>query len=149
MTDSPSLESFHPRVLAHLGDGVYELHVREIAIKVCSNKADDLHRYSTKRANAVFQVALLQILNPMLTPEELEIVRRGRNATVSVSRRSNQALHRQATAFEALIGYLYLQENHTRLAELWTRLDPFILDPETLPGPSEVNETAVEPENAS
>jgi ribonuclease-3 family protein len=137
MNDNPSPESLHPRALAHLGDGVYELHVREQALRLCSNKADDLHRFSTSRANATFQVQLLKLLEPHLTPQEQDIVRRGRNAAVSVGRRSNQALHRQATAFEALIGYLYLQ-SPARLTAIWQHLDPFIQDPgrsETAEGP--------------
>lgn len=133
MSDSPSPESYHPRALAHLGDGVYELHVREKALQVCSNKADDLHRFSIGRANATFQVRLLEVLAEILTPEEQEMVRRGRNAGVSVGRRSNQALHRQATAFEALIGYLYLKGG-TRLLEIWSYLDPFILEPARFEG---------------
>jgi ribonuclease III family protein len=121
MNDKPSPESLHPRVLAHLGDGVYELHVREMAIAACSQQVEALHQYTTHRANASFQVQLLREITPFLTESELEIVRRGRNVSVTTSRRSKQSLSRQSTSFEALIGFLYLK-NPERLKEIWSQL---------------------------
>lgn len=126
MTDSPSPEAIyagvHPRILAHLGDGVYELHIRELAVKHAlktgTHRVEDLHRFTTDLANATFQVKFLHALEPHLSEEEQEIVRRGRNVPVSSSRRSNQALYRQSAGFEALIGYLHLT-HPARLQEIW------------------------------
>jgi len=105
--DVPAL---HPRALAYLGDTVFELFVREIAIAQASQTAQ-LHKFVTDRVNAQFQVQLLEQIEASLTEAETEIVRRGRNVAVSTGRRSQQALHRQATGFEALIGYLYLTDS--------------------------------------
>jgi ribonuclease III family protein len=55
----------------------------------------------------------------------LEWIRQGRNVGVSTSRRADQAAHRQATGFEALLGALYLTDR-TRLAALWELSKPFI-----------------------
>lgn len=98
----------HPRALAHLGDAVYELWVRELALTQASDHTKELHRYTTKRVNASVQAALLSELLPMLSDEELALVKRAQNMPVSTGRRSNQATHRRATAFEALIGYWHL-----------------------------------------
>lgn len=120
------VRALHPRALAYLGDTVFELFVREIAIQRASQTAQ-LHRYVTDRVNAQFQVQLLEHLEASLTEEEAEIVRRGRNVAVSTGRRSQQALHRQATGFEALIGYLYLTDAkrlHQVLDLLVEFLDP-------------------------
>lgn len=97
----------HPRALAHLGDAVYELWVREAAIAL-SDKSDILHRYTTNRVKAATQSQLLETLFDTLPPDEQAIVKRARNLPVPTGRRSNQGVYRQATAFEALVGYWYL-----------------------------------------
>ncbi|MDX2084612.1 MAG: ribonuclease III domain-containing protein [Candidatus Melainabacteria bacterium] len=103
--------ALHPRELAHLGDAVYELFVRQHALTVCrSRQSDELHRYTTARCKGTFQAGLLQHLLQQLTEAEQQLMRRARNTPVSVRRRSEQAVHRQATAFEALIGWWYLTD---------------------------------------
>lgn len=97
----------HVRALAHLGDAVYELWVREQAISRYQKNVD-LHRYTTSLVNAKVQGMLLERLLPALSDAELDIVRRAQNIPVSTGRRANQSLHRKATAFEALVGYWYL-----------------------------------------
>lgn len=120
--------ALHPRVLAHLGDAVYETLVREAAIVACSaQRADALHRFTTQRARGVFQAELLTQLSEWLTDEEREVVRRGRNVPLSSSRRKDQALHHQATAFETLVGFLYLARPE-RLQALWAEILPRLQD---------------------
>lgn len=115
----------HPRMLAHLGDAVYELRVRELAVELCGHqKLDDLHRFTTQRVQATFQAQLLDILMPDLTEAEQTMVRQARNIPTTARRRSDQQSHRQATALEALIGALY-RDNPERLQELWQRLEPY------------------------
>lgn len=97
----------HPRALAHLGDAVYELWVRETAITQ-HQKSEDLHGYTTARVKAETQARLLEQLLPELTEDEADLVKRAQNMPVPVGRRSNQAVYRKATAFEVLIGYWYL-----------------------------------------
>lgn len=97
----------HPRALAHLGDAVYELWVREAAIGY-SEKSQELHRYTTLRVKAHTQAVLLDSLLPTLPGDLQALAKRAQNLPVSVNRRSNQTTHRKATALEAVIGFWYL-----------------------------------------
>jgi ribonuclease-3 family protein len=104
------------RNYAYLGDAVWELHVRGQTVELTSN-ARELHKITTGRVRAGFQADLLGQLEPVLTGEEREIARRARNLPVPVGRRNNQAEYRQATAFEALIGWWYSHDKE-RLEEI-------------------------------
>lgn len=123
---TPSLP--HPRALAFLGDAVFELHIRQHAVRQGFSRSDDLHRYATARVNAARQADLLSALEPHLTEAEKEIIRQARNQAVGASRRNDQALYRQATGFEALLGALFISDPE-RLAELWGHLDPLLENP--------------------
>ena len=113
------------RNLAHLGDSVYELFVREYTISQTQN-IKKLHKLTVSLVNAEFQANLLEQIENILSEEELEIVRRGRNIPVTTSKRINHKLHRVATAFEALLGWLYLNDK-SRLEELFTYIKNNIL----------------------
>ena len=108
------------RNLAHLGDSVYELFVREYTITKAAN-IKKLHKLTVSYVNAEFQAELLEKLEPELTEKELDIVRRGRNLATTTARRINHKLHRIATAFEALLGYLYLYDKE-RLNEILNKI---------------------------
>lgn len=125
-------QHIHPRVLAHLGDAAYELRVRKKALEAGHTQLDAVHRYCTARVNGEFQARLLQTLKVFLTDMEQDLVRRGRNLPVTAKKRSDHAIHRQASGFEALIGFLYL-EDPTRLDALWQEILPYIDHPEQLP----------------
>lgn len=101
---------------AHLGDAVWELIVREKTVFL-TQKIKELHKLTIERVNASYQAELLRNMENFLNEEELDIIRRARNLQVPVSRRTQQAEYRQATAFEALVGWLYLN-NKERLNEL-------------------------------
>lgn len=108
MFDSQNLP--HPRALAFLGDAVFEIFLREQAVAQGLSQSKDLHAFTTARAKATTQVALLHELQPHLTEAELELIRQGRNVGVNAARRADQAAHRQATGLEALLGALYLTD---------------------------------------
>lgn len=95
---------------AHIGDSVWEVFVRTYTIYKTSN-TKLLHKITTDRVNAHFQKDLLNFLTPHLNENELDLIRRSRNLSIPVGRRSIQADYRQATAFEVLIGYWYLNDN--------------------------------------
>ena len=95
------------RSLAHLGDAVFHLFEREREIKLTSS-VKQMHVRA--RVSAETQSTLLETITPHLHEDELEIVRRARNVKVSSSRKNQQATYRRATAFEALLGYLYLTD---------------------------------------
>ena len=111
------MEEMNLKCCAHLGDAVYEVFIREKIIYLTTNLAK-LHKINTNFVCATYQCKLLEYLEPTLTDKEKEIIRRGRNIPSSSSRRINQSLHRLATGFEALIGYLHLYDKK-RLGEIF------------------------------
>lgn len=106
------------RNYAHIGDSVWELFVRSYTICKTSN-SKLLHKITTDRVNALFQKKLLVFLSSYLTDDEQELVRRARNLSIPVGRRHIQNDYRQATAFEVLIGYWYLNDTK-RLEEIYS-----------------------------
>jgi ribonuclease-3 family protein len=105
-----------PIFLAYLGDAVYELYIRDRHL-LPPKKIAQYHHQVVEHVRAEAQAIQLRSLEKHLTPEEQEITRRGRNAISSKPKRLDQATYQQATAFEALLGYLYLT-NPERLTEL-------------------------------
>jgi len=112
------------RSYAHIGDAVYELFVREKVVFLTS-KAEKLHKLSVLFVNAKYQAFLLDKIQDVLTEQEKDIVRRARNLPVTTAKRVNQKMHRQSTAFEAVIGYLYLNDK-SRLTEVFQYINDFI-----------------------
>lgn len=104
-------EKFVLRNYAHLGDTVWELFVRNYTVLKTSN-AKTLHKITTERVNATFQKEMLDFITEDLTEDELELVRRSRNLPIPVGRRHIQAIYRQSTAFEVLIGYWYIHDEN-------------------------------------
>lgn len=96
-----------PRQLAHLGDAVFALYEREREI-LNSVTVRQMHERVAHRASSGVQSELLDKLNPHLTEIEQQIVRRARNIKAPSGRPGGQDIYRRATAFEALLGYLYL-----------------------------------------
>jgi ribonuclease-3 family protein len=109
-----------PRALAHLGDAVFHLFEREREIR-SSSSAKQMH--ARARVKATLQSSLLEKVKPALIQEELEIVRRARNVKAPGPRKGGQAAYRRATAFEALLGYLYLTDRERLKAVLALTLD--------------------------
>ena len=106
--------------LAHLGDGVFEVMVRAWLILRGKARAKDLHRATVRYVAAPAQAAAVERLLPLLTPEEADVYRRGRNtAPHSVPRAASRAQYQAATGLEALFGWLYLQGRTERLNELF------------------------------
>ena len=106
--------------LAHLGDGVFELMVRSWLCLHGKAKVKDLHRATVAYVAAPAQAAAVERLLPLLTDEEADVYRRGRNtAPHSVPRAATRAQYQSATGLEALFGWLYLQGRTDRLNELF------------------------------
>ena len=106
--------------LAHLGDGVYELMVR--AWLCLHGKATNkgLHRAAVTYVSAPAQAQRAERILPRLTEEELAVFRRGRNAQVhSIPQHASRGQYAEATALEALFGYLYLQGRQERINQLF------------------------------
>lgn len=109
----------NPVVLAYVGDAVFELLVRQYLVSKPNHKSDALHKSATKLVSAKAQKAMLERWQPLLTDEEADIVRRGRNAKSGAPpRNADPQDYRQATALESLVGYLYYNGRYERLREL-------------------------------
>lgn len=108
-----------PLVWAYVGDSVYEMFIRTNLVNNSNAKPHKLHIESIKYVKAKAQADTLEKIYDSLTAKEREIVRRGRNAeNHHVAKNSNVADYSKSTAFEALIGYLYLSFQDERLSEL-------------------------------
>ncbi|QQE74652.1 Mini-ribonuclease 3 [Brevibacillus composti] len=109
----------NPLVLAFLGDATYSHCVRYHLIAKGLVKPHVLHKTANQYVSAKAQANILHALMPLFTEEEAAVVRRGRNAKSGSSAKNADIIdYRHATAFEALIGYLYLCGREERLAEI-------------------------------
>ena len=107
--------------LAYLGDSVYELRVREYLIKNKIYKVNNLQTKSLNYVTAKNQCKYINYLidNNYLKDDEIDIVKRGRNANVySHPKNTDIVTYKWATACECLFGYLYLLNNNERIDEL-------------------------------
>ncbi len=118
--DRDALLSLSTLGLAHLGDGVYEVMVRSWLVLHGKAKAKDLHRATVKYVAAPAQAERFEKLQPLLSDEEADVFRRGRNtAPHSIPKAASRAQYQTATGLEALFGWLYLQGRTDRLNELF------------------------------
>lgn len=106
--------------LAHMGDAVYELLVRTWLCAHGKATGKGLHRATVALVCAPKQAELAQRILPLLTEEEQAVFRRGRNANVhSIPAHASRAQYQQATAMEALLGWLHLSGRHDRVEQLF------------------------------
>ena len=106
--------------LAHMGDAVYELLVRTWLCAHGKATGKGLHRATVALVCAPKQAELAQRILPLLTEEEQAVFRRGRNANVhSIPAHASRAQYQQATALEALLGWLHLGGRHDRVEQLF------------------------------
>ena len=113
------VELMSPLTWAYIGDAVYELYIRNKLINETNLKPHKLHIEAIKYVKAKSQAEMLNKIYEMLTDEEKDIVRRGRNTqNHHLPKNSNVQEYMYATAFEALIGYLYLTKQNARLKEI-------------------------------
>ena len=117
--EDQDLRSYSPLTLAYIGDGVYELIIRTILVKKGNCPVNRLHKKASSLVKAGAQSAIMEVIEEELTPEELSVYRRGRNAhSPTIAKHATMADYRRATGFEALMGYLYLKEDYTRMLTL-------------------------------
>ena len=105
-----------PLTLAFVGDGVYELLVRKRIVEAGSMPPKKLNAHKVEMVRASAQAAVYDGLEPLLTEDERDMLKRGRNAhTGSVPKNAQMADYRKATGVEALFGFLYLNGDRERL----------------------------------
>lgn len=109
-----------PLTWAYVGDCIYELYIRTDLVNKTKLKPHKLHIETIKYVKAKAQADILKRIEENLTEKELEIVRRGRNAeNHHLPKNANPADYMYSTAFEGLIGYLYLTKQDERLKEIF------------------------------
>lgn len=117
------INSMSPLTWAYIGDAVYELYIREHLINTTNLKPHKLHVEAIKYVKAKAQAQILKKLQDILTDQEQEIVRRGRNTqNHHLPKNADPADYMYATAFESLIGYLYLTKQQDRLNEILEKI---------------------------
>lgn len=117
------VRSYSPLSLAFIGDGVYELMVRERIVCAGNCTVKSLHSRTVEQVRCEAQAAAVRQIEPLLTDEEADVVRRGRNAHPGhVPKNADPATYHQATGLEALFGYLYLKGEMARIRTLFTAI---------------------------
>ena len=109
--------------LAFEGDAVYSLYIRRHLIFQGQTKPNQLHRLATRYVSAKAQASLIEKMldQEVLTEKELDIYKRGRNAHSHTKAKNTDVItYKMSTGFEAVVGYLHMTEDLTRLEELIT-----------------------------
>ena len=113
------IRQMSPLTWAYVGDSVYELYIRNHLVNSSMYKPNKLHIESIKYVKASAQANLLKKLDSILTDEEKDIAKRGRNAeNHHIAKNASLDEYSHSTAFEALIGFLYLTKQDSRLKQI-------------------------------
>ena len=117
--DEQEVNMMPPLTWAYVGDCVYELYIRTKLVNETKLKPHALHIEAIKHVKAQAQAETLKKIYDDLTEKEQDIVRRGRNAeNHHLPKNADPADYMYSTAFEGLIGYLYLTKQDERLKEI-------------------------------
>ena len=108
-----------PLVLAYIGDAVYELIVRSILVSMGNRPVNKLNKDSTSLVKAGAQSEIVKLISDKLSEEEYTVFKRGRNSSPhTMAKNASMTDYKYATGFEALIGFLYLDNRCDRALEL-------------------------------
>lgn len=114
--------SYSPLSLAYIGDSVFDLMIKTYFVSGVNMQTQKYHKEVSKIVRAGSQAQLIDrlIAENALSEDEMDVFRRGRNATTHTKAKNASMMeYRKATGFEALIGYLYLNGNTERLNEIF------------------------------
>lgn len=126
------VKDINTTALAFIGDAVYEVFIRNRVLLKYGQNADRLHREAVRYVKADAQAEVVRRLTEegFLTEEEENLVRRARNRRIkSKARGASPMEYKLATAFEALIGYLYKSGETERLEEVFEKAAEIIETP--------------------
>ena len=116
------IRTYSPLTLAYIGDGVFDLIIRTVVVDKGNTSPNELHRHTSSIVKAHTQALMAEALMEELTEEEHDVYRRGRNAkSFTTAKNATVADYRKATGFEALMGYLYLEDRFDRAVYLSRR----------------------------
>ena len=112
-------KEFSPLVLAYIGDAVYELIVRSILVSMGNRPVNKLNKDATSLVKAGAQSEIVKLISDNLSEEEYTVFKRGRNSSPhTMAKNASMTDYKYATGFEALIGFLYLDNRCDRALEL-------------------------------
>ena len=110
---------FSPLVLAYIGDAVYELMIRSILVSRGNRPVNKLNKDATSLVKAAAQSEIVKLISDNLSEEEYTVFKRGRNSSPhTMAKNASMTDYKYATGFEALIGFLYLDNRCDRALEL-------------------------------
>ena len=110
---------FSPLVLAYIGDAVYELIIRSILVSGGNRPVNKLNKDATSLVKAGAQAQIIKLISDELREEEYTVFKRGRNSSPhTMAKNASMTDYKYATGFEALIGFLYLDNRCNRALEL-------------------------------
>ncbi len=110
---------YSPLALAYIGDAVYEVLIRTVVIGIGNSRVNKYHQTTKEYVQAKGQAEFYNHIKEILTEKEEDIFKRGRNAKSSSSAKNTDILtYRYATGVEALIGYLYIDQDIDRILEI-------------------------------
>lgn len=114
-----SPESYSPLALAYIGDSIFDLMIRTIAVSKVNKQVNKYHKDVSKIVCAPSQAKMVLAIFNRLTEEEQAIFKRGRNAnSYTKAKNASRTDYRNATGYEAVLGYLYLKEDFIRLSDV-------------------------------
>lgn len=123
MDNLGKVNTMSPLTWAYIGDAVYELSIRRYLVDTTNLKPNKLHKEAIKYVSAKAQAQILEKIYEDLTEQEKEVVRRGRNTqNHHLPKNADPKDYRYSTAFEGLIGYLYLTKQDTRLNDILNKI---------------------------
>ena len=112
-------EQLSPLALAFMGDAIHTAFVREWVLSGNINKMNNYHNLAKKFCNAQKQKETLEQIYDDLTEAEKELIRKARNChSKHTAKNFDEETYKKATAFECLLGYLYLAKEHQRLNDI-------------------------------
>ena len=112
-------ESYSPLALAYIGDSIFDVMVRTIEVSRANKQVNKYHKDVSKIVCAGAQAKMILAIREQLTEEEHVIYKRGRNAnSYTKAKNATRTDYRNATGFEAVLGYLYLKEDFERLTDI-------------------------------
>lgn len=116
-------DDYSPLTLAFIGDGVYDLLVREYLVRKANRPVGELNKMKVSLVNCRSQAEFVKLLLPELTEKETSVYKRGRNSAPKCTPKNGSiADYHNATGLESLFGYLYINHENDRIAELFDKI---------------------------
>ena len=117
--EKQDIRTISPLTLAYIGDSVFDLTIKTMVVGQGNAPVNKMHKKVSEIVKAHGQVLMYEAIKDILTEDESSVFKRGRNAKSYTSAKNATKIdYRIATGYEALIGYLYLQDKMDRVLEL-------------------------------